>query len=357
MSPQDKVVVVIPCLNEAKEIFSLVTAVRKFLPNVIVFDDGSTDDTAALAAKAGAEVLRNKTSLGKGRALNAGFKYARERGFPFALAMDGDGQHAPYDIPKFLAAMERAPLVIGNRMENCAQMPWLRSFVNRWMSRQLSRVAGKELPDTQCGFRLIQLEAWSRLDLRTSHFEIESELLLGFAAAGHAIEFVPIEVIYKNEQSKIHPVRDTIRWFRWRKISGCNSAYRIYLARGKHHARAKIIPDLRIENSRAVRQLAPVIHAKAALDRKQTIVAKMFWKISGMQNEPDDSVKKRVALHVAQENDLPGNPPRFAKVLGNFFVACEVMRHLIGNDDVETLVFKRKRERGTSDRFSVPTKL
>lgn len=219
MSPEDKIAVVIPCLNEAKEIFSLVTAVRKFLPNVIVFDDGSIDDTAALAAKAGAEVLRNKTSLGKGMVLNAGFKHARERGFQFTLAMDGDGQHAPSDIPKFLAAMERAPLVIGNRMENCAQMPWLRRFVNRWMSQRLSQIAGKNLPDTQCGFRLVDLETWSRLDLRTSHFEIESELLLGFVAAGHAIEFVPIEVIYKNEQSKIHPVRDTIRWFRWWKTA------------------------------------------------------------------------------------------------------------------------------------------
>jgi hypothetical protein len=83
------------------------------------------------------------------------------------------------------------------------------------MSERLSQIAGKNLPDTQCGFRLIDLDAWSQLDLQTTHFEIESELALSFAAAGHAIEFVPIEVIYKNERSKIHPVRDTVRWFRW----------------------------------------------------------------------------------------------------------------------------------------------
>lgn len=215
MSSADKVAVVIPCLNEAKEIFALVSAVREFLPSVIVVDDGSTDDTAKLATNASAEVLRNETPLGKGMALNLGFQRARERGFSFALAMDGDGQHAPTDIPKFLAAMHKAPLVIGNRMENCAHMPWLRRFVNRWMSQRLSQIAGKNLPDTQCGFRLIDLEAWSQLDLQTTHFEIESELVLSFAAAGHAIEFVPIQVIYKNERSKIHPVRDTVRWFRW----------------------------------------------------------------------------------------------------------------------------------------------
>jgi len=206
-----------PCLNEAKEIFSLVVAVRKLLPNVIVVDDGSTDETARFAADAGADILRNENSLGKGAALNLGFKRARDKGFQFALAMDGDGQHSPKDIPKFLHAMDKASLIIGNRMENCGSMPWLRKFVNRWMSRRLSLIAGRNLPDTQCGFRLVHLEAWSRLNLQTSHFEIESELLLAFAAAGQAIEFVPIEVIYKNEQSKIHPMRDTVRWFRWLK--------------------------------------------------------------------------------------------------------------------------------------------
>lgn len=219
MSSLDKIAVVIPCLNEAKEIFSLVGAVRKFLPNVMVIDDGSTDGTGKLAAEAGAEILRNETSLGKGAALNLGFKRAHERGFEFAIAMDGDGQHSPADIPKFLDAMNTSSLVIGNRMSDCGKMPWVRKVVNRWMSKQLSRITGENLPDTQCGFRLINLAAWSRLDLQTAHFEIESELLLGFAAAGHAIEFVPIEVIYKNERSKINPVRDTVRWFRWWRMA------------------------------------------------------------------------------------------------------------------------------------------
>ena len=215
MSVTDKIAVVIPCLNEAETIVPLIYEIKKFLPNVIVVDDGSTDGTGKFAADAGAEVLRNPQPRGKGIALNLGLQQAHDRGFHSALAMDGDGQHAPSDISKFLDAMNRALLVIGNRMENCGQMPSLRKFVNRWMSRRLSKIAGINLPDTQCGFRLINLEAWSRLNLQTAHFEIESELLLAFAAAGHAIEFVPIKVIYKNERSKIHPVRDTVRWFCW----------------------------------------------------------------------------------------------------------------------------------------------
>ena len=106
-------------------------------------------------------------------------------------------------------------MVVGNRMANPAGMPWLRRQVNGWMSRRLSKSAGCSLPDTQCGFRLMDLEAWSKLKLRSNHFEIESEMLLAFVEAGHEVAFVPIEVIYKNEQSKINPVQDTWRWFRW----------------------------------------------------------------------------------------------------------------------------------------------
>jgi len=78
-------------------------------------------------------------------------------------------------------------------------------------------MAGQLLPDSQCGFRLMNLEAWSSLRISASRFEIESEVLLAFVAAGLKVEFVPIRVLYKTEQSKIHPLWDTIRWFRWWK--------------------------------------------------------------------------------------------------------------------------------------------
>ncbi len=215
MRSVEKYVVVMPCLNEAAEIFSLVSEIRTLALEVIVIDDGSTDETGRLAARAGAVVLRHESPQGKGASLNDGLRYAREKGFQRALAMDGDGQHAPSDIVQFLSVGESAALVIGNRMAHPAAMPRVRRFVNRWMSQRLSGITGKNLPDTQCGFRSIDLEAWSRCTLQTAHFEVESELLLAFIAAGHAVEFVPIQVIYKNEQSKIHPVRDTFRWWRW----------------------------------------------------------------------------------------------------------------------------------------------
>ena len=207
----------VPCLNEAATIEPLVAEVRKRLPTVILVDDGSTDDTAALAAGAGAEVIRHPRPRGKGAALAAGWSRARERGFTWALAMDGDGQHAPTDIPAFLsgAGQTGAQLIVGNRMTQPGAMPWLRRRVNRWMSRRISRLTGWALPDTQCGFRLMRLDAWARVHANADHFEIESELLSKFIAAGYQVEFVPVRVIYRNERSKIQPVRDTRRWFRW----------------------------------------------------------------------------------------------------------------------------------------------
>jgi glycosyltransferase involved in cell wall biosynthesis len=208
---------IIPCLNEAATIGSLVHEVRKVLPTVIVVDDGSGDETGKIAAEAGALVLRHDQPRGKGAALNSGWRHALSLGFQWALALDGDGQHSPADIASFLACAESsgARLVVGDRMANPKGMPWLRRQVNCWMSRQLTRLAGCRLSDTQCGFRLMNLNAWSKMQIETSHFEAESELLLAFAAAGHKIEFVPIAVIYQNEESKIRPLQDTWRWFRW----------------------------------------------------------------------------------------------------------------------------------------------
>jgi glycosyltransferase involved in cell wall biosynthesis len=217
---------VIPCFNEAAAIGPLVEALRCSLPTVLVVDDGSSDETSTRAQNAGAVVLKHPATLGKGAALQTGWAYARQHGYRWVLTMDGDGQHAPGDSSAFFQCAERtsAALVVGNRMGQASRIPWLRRWVNRWMSRQLSKITGQPLPDSQCGFRLMKLEDWARLPIFTSHFEIESEVLLAFSKAGLAIEFVPIQVIYKAEKSKIHPWRDTIRWLRWwrraRRTSG-----------------------------------------------------------------------------------------------------------------------------------------
>ena len=141
-----------------------------------------------LAKSAGAVVVKHGRNLGKGAALKTGLSLALKQGYEWAVTLDGDGQHAPEDLPALLRCAEQtgARLVIGNRMDNARAMPWLRRQVNRWMSGQLSRRAGRPLPDTQSGFRLIHLETWAALPLKTEHFEVESEILMAFLAGGAA---------------------------------------------------------------------------------------------------------------------------------------------------------------------------
>jgi glycosyltransferase involved in cell wall biosynthesis len=210
---------VIPCLNESAAIGPLVKGVGRHLPSTIVIDDGSTDDTGMIATQAGAVVLRHEVTLGKGRALKTGWAHAHDRGYHWALTMDGDGQHSSEDIPSFFRCAEAssASLIVGNRMTQASRMPLVRRWVNRFMSWQISVLTGRVLPDSQCGFRLVNLSDWAHLPIQGDHFEIESEVLFSFAKAGLAIEFVPIQVIYKQEQSKIQPWRDTCRWLRWRQ--------------------------------------------------------------------------------------------------------------------------------------------
>jgi glycosyltransferase involved in cell wall biosynthesis len=207
----------IPCFNEAATIGDVVRAARAQLPGVFVVDDGSTDDTVARAAEAGAEVVRHATNRGKGAALRVGFQHLRDRGFVWALTLDGDGQHAAKNIPDFFRRAEstRAALVVGNRLNESKKIPWLRRQVNRWMTRRLSRRAGVAFADSQCGFRLVNLAAFAAVPLTSDHFELESELLLAFAGASWRIEFIPVDVLYKTRPSKIHPLLDTWRWFRW----------------------------------------------------------------------------------------------------------------------------------------------
>jgi glycosyltransferase involved in cell wall biosynthesis len=224
---------VIPCFNEAADIREVIAGVKIFLPNVIVVDDGSTDATARLAKSSGAKILSLKKNSGKGAALRAGWKLARELNFDWILMLDGDGQHAADDIPKFFESVEKtnAALVVGNRMENPTAMPWLRRRVNQFMSKRISRLAGAQLPDSQCGFRLAHLKTLLELPFRANHFEIESEMLVAFLAAGNKIRFVPVQTIYKNAASKIRPLPDTWRWLRWQLAQRATPPREILLAK------------------------------------------------------------------------------------------------------------------------------
>ena len=207
---------VIPAYREEGRIGGVVQAVRRILPAVVVIDDGSDDGTAAEAEAAGATVLRHGVNQGKGTALDNGFRRAREDGFETVVTLDADGQHAPEDIPGFLEAYRRegTPVLVGNRMSDPAGMPFVRRMTNRYMSWLLSRKMGQRVPDTKCGFRLYRCDVLAGVGCGSARFDAESEILLALARKGVRMGAVPIRVIYGDEKSKIHPVRDTIRFYR-----------------------------------------------------------------------------------------------------------------------------------------------
>jgi glycosyltransferase involved in cell wall biosynthesis len=208
---------VIPCFNEDSAIAALVSELHQYLNLIVVVDDGSTDQTVLKAKNAGAIVLRHERNQGKGASLQTGLSHLYNSGFEWAVTLDGDGQHAPVDLPALLQCAEQtsASLVIGNRMPHAKAMPWLRRRVNHWMSRRLSQHAGRHLPDTQSGFRLIHLPSWASLHLTAQHFEVESEMLMAFLAAQYPVEFVPIRVIASARKSRIDPLIDSLRWWKW----------------------------------------------------------------------------------------------------------------------------------------------
>ena len=212
-----KPVVIIPTHNEASSIRDLVARIRGQRLDVVVIDDGSTDDTAKIAQDCRAIVLKNSHNIGKGASLIKGFDYALSHGYDAVLTMDGDGQHLAEDIPAFMAAAAapRYGIIIGNRMSRVGNMPLIRIMTNTFMSWIISCIARQRIPDSQCGFRLISTDVLKKIKLHTHNFEMESEMLIEASREGFVITSIPVQTVYNNERSHIHPVRDTIRFFKY----------------------------------------------------------------------------------------------------------------------------------------------
>ncbi|MDQ2823825.1 MAG: glycosyltransferase family 2 protein [Verrucomicrobiota bacterium] len=215
---------VIPAYQEQKHIGDVVRRTRQRLDHVLVVDDGSRDKTTEHAREAGAEVIIHPQNRGKGEAIKTGLRHWFDRQFTWVFILDADGQHRPEEIENFVSAalVDGASLLLGNRMKNTKSMPLLRRIINRYMSNRISRVCGQNIPDTQCGFRMLHRHLIPELLGGTDRFDYETEMLIVASRKGFRIESVPISTVYSDEVSSIHPVRDTLRFFklmrRYRKL-------------------------------------------------------------------------------------------------------------------------------------------
>ncbi len=209
----------IPAFNEAGHIDGVIRGVAGQIPasNILVIDDGSSDNTVSEAQNTGAEVIRNPINLGKGATLLKGFDLmAGNPGIEAVFTLDADGQHDPVEMASFITAFrdKKADIVIGNRMADTKGMPALRRFTNRCTSAIISLRAGVRIEDTQSGYRLVRLSMMKQLHLVTRNFDLESEILIKAARLGAVIVSVPIATIYGDEKSKINPLVDTWRFLK-----------------------------------------------------------------------------------------------------------------------------------------------
>jgi glycosyltransferase involved in cell wall biosynthesis len=207
---------VIPAYGEEKHVGDVVRRTRQQLDHVLVVDDGSNDQTAARAREAGAEVIVHPQNRGKGEAIKTGLRHWLDRQFTWAFILDADGQHRPEEIDRFVnvALASDAQMFIGNRMNDLSGMPLLRRIVNRCMSKRISCICGQKIPDTQCGFRMLHRQLIPDVLGGANRFDYETEMLIFASRKGYRIESIPITTVYSDEISSIHPVHDTIRFFK-----------------------------------------------------------------------------------------------------------------------------------------------
>lgn len=210
-----KACVLIPSFNEAETIGRIVKKIKAMGIEVVVIDDGSVDNTENVASENGAIVIRHMKNLGKGASLKKGFEFIlRDTDFDAVIIMDGDGQHNPEDIQKFISRARDygEDIVVGNRMTLTKGMPWVRRVTNRVMSSLLSSVCKQDIPDTQCGFKLITRRILETIPFDCNNYDFDSEILIKASRRHCKVASVPVETIYEGEPSRIHPIKDTLRF-------------------------------------------------------------------------------------------------------------------------------------------------
>lgn len=206
---------VLPAFNEGATIRRLAERTLGPIKNVIVVDDGSSDDTSTQLADLPVTVIRHAENQGKAASLWDGIQAALRQGAKFVITLDGDGQHAPEDIRNLLDPYRGHPdrIIIGARLQNREAAPAARRFANDFADFWISWAAGSRIKDSQSGFRLYPATLLDRIKIahdKAHSFVFESEILIEAARAGFGYCFVPIQTRYPKQARKSYfrPVAD-----------------------------------------------------------------------------------------------------------------------------------------------------
>ena len=212
MSP-NRISIIIPAFNEARIIGDLVSETKHLYPDseIIVIDDGSVDQTAEVAERAGALVYRHPYNIGNGAAVKSGIRAATG---DILVFMDGDGQHSPGDIEKMLAYFPAYDMVVGARSHN-GQATVGRAFGNKIYNWFASYVTKFSVKDLTSGFRAVKADiARSFVYLLPNTYSYPTTITLGVLRSGNSVKYVPIRVQKRqNGHSSIKLFQDGVKFF------------------------------------------------------------------------------------------------------------------------------------------------
>ncbi len=214
---EKKCCVIIPTFNNHQTIEKVIKDVLEYTNQVIVVNDGSTDNTQEIISKFDSiDIVSYPNNKGKGYALRQGFKFAWNKGYEYAITIDSDGQHFPSDLPNFVNAIEQNPnaIIIGNRNMEQDGIPGKSSFGNRFSNFWFKFETGIKMPDTQSGYRLYPLKPLSKMIFLTRKYEFEIEVIVRAAWKGVDVTSIPIQIYYAPKETRVShfkPFKDFTR--------------------------------------------------------------------------------------------------------------------------------------------------
>ena len=204
-----RILVCIPAFNESRNIVEVINKSKKYADGVIVYDDGSTDDTYELAVNAGATVIKNPKNAGYGSAIRALFQAAKEQNADIMITLDSDGQHNPDHIPRLIEPLltQNFDIVIGSRFlskDDKEKIPRYRSFGIKTITKLTQSASYSGLTDSQSGFRAYNKNALSKINLFEDGMAVSTEILLRAHEKNLLATEVPITVNYETGDTSTH---------------------------------------------------------------------------------------------------------------------------------------------------------
>jgi len=201
----------IAAYNEARYVGSVVLQARQYVDEVIVIDDGSTDNTARVAELVGATVIRHNENRGKGAAIQSILTEAKKRNPDILVLLDADAQHDPNEIPVLIKPISKGfDLVIGSREAQDDKTPRYRRLGRKVLLHSARLASKANISDSESGFRALSPKAINDLELKANGFAVESEMITLAADKNLKITEVPISNIYTKDGSTLHPIRHGI---------------------------------------------------------------------------------------------------------------------------------------------------